>query len=300
MEEKTTREFENGIITSTKWHCDGIIVGHAHSRFKEKTSFTASSNLDVVRLHFGMKGNYSFSYKQLNKTFDLIGSHHNIMYSKGFDMVVENKTLELETFGIHFPTDIFLQYTQHASDHVKRFSEAVLKGENIMLSEKWGAIEPGLHQVIQQIINCKFTGDVKKIFLLSKSVELLVLSAEAYNNSLNRTQPFIKSKSDKEKLIAVRDLIIERANRPPNLSEIAKTVGLNEYKLKRGFKEIFNTTVFGYLTEQRLHMARQFLYDTRKTAAEISADLGYATPQHFNNAFKKKFGVTPYSVRNNP
>ena len=87
---------------------------------------------------------------------------------------------------------------------------------------------------------------------------------------------------------------------PPNLSEIAGTVGLNEYKLKRGFKKIFKTTVFGYLTQQRLHLAHQYLRDTEKTAAEISFDLGYASPQHFNNAFKKKFGITPYSVRNNP
>jgi AraC-like DNA-binding protein len=77
-------------------------------------------------------------------------------------------------------------------------------------------------------------------------------------------------------------------------------VGLNEYKLKRGFKETFNTTVFGYLADQRLNLAQQYLRDTDKTAAEISAELGYCTPQHFNNAFKRKFGFTPYSVRNNP
>jgi AraC family transcriptional activator of pyochelin receptor len=47
-------------------------------------------------------------------------------------------------------------------------------------------------------------------------------------------------------------------------------------------------------------LARQFLLDTEKTAAEISNELGYSTPQHFNNAFKKKFGITPFSVRNNP
>jgi AraC-like DNA-binding protein len=56
--------------------------------------------------------------------------------------------------------------------------------------------------------------------------------------------------------------------------------------------------VFGYLAEQRLQLAWQYLRDTQKTAAEISYELGYATPQHFNNAFKKKFGVTPYSARN--
>jgi AraC-like DNA-binding protein len=61
---------------------------------------------------------------------------------------------------------------------------------------------------------------------------------------------------------------------------------------------MFNNTVFGYLTEQRLQLAWQYLRDTEKTAAEISMDLGYSTPQHFNNAFKKKFGITPFSVKN--
>jgi AraC family transcriptional regulator, transcriptional activator of the genes for pyochelin and ferripyochelin receptors len=297
MEERIKREFDNGIISSVKWHCDGIVVGHSISKFKELTSFSASNDSDFVRLHYGMKGNYSFSHKQLARTFDLVGSHHNIMYTRGFDMTVYNKTLEIETFGVHFPTQTFIEYTQQASDHVKRFSEDIINGKNVLLSEHWAPIDPGIDQVIRQIINCNLTGDIKKVFLLSKVIELLVASAEAYNNTRNREEAFIRNKSDKEKLIAVRDLVIERASRPPNLSEIAKTVGLNEYKLKRGFKEMFNTTVFGYLTEQRLQLAHQFLRDTQKTAAEISSDLGYATPQHFNNAFKKKFGVTPYSVR---
>jgi len=117
---------------------------------------------------------------------------------------------------------------------------------------------------------------------------------------MNRRQEFVRTPGDKEKIIAVRDLINERLGDPPSLSQIARTVGINEYKLKRGFKEIFNTTVFGYLTEQRLLLAYQYLMDTRKTAAEISFELGYSTPQHFNNVFKKRFGLTPDSIRKNP
>ena len=138
------------------------------------------------------------------------------------------------------------------------------------------------------------------MFLLSKSIELLVLSAESYSYSENKKEIFVKNKSDKEKIIAVRDLINENLNCPPNLNQIAKTIGLNEYKLKRGFKEVFNNTVFGYLTEQRLNLALQYLKDTQKTSSEIAYCLGYATPQHFSNAFKKKFGFAPNSVRNNP
>lgn len=300
MEEKFERILDNSIIRSTTWTFDEIKMGHSISSAEVGSVFSASSqNTDVVRLHFGLKGDYIFTYKQLNKTYDLIGGHHNIMYSKDFDMVVQNKTADLETFGIQFPKAVFVNFTQNATDALKRFAEAIMNEESIMLSENWGSIDSPIQQVIQQIINCNYSGDLKKLFMLSKCIELLVLCAESYDLA-NKKDPFIKNKADKEKIIAVRDLINERVTDPPNLSQISRLVGLNEYKLKRGFKETFNNTVFGYLAEQRLHLAHQYLRDTKKTAAEISYELGYATPQHFNNAFKKKFGLTPFSVRNNP
>lgn len=300
MEEKQRQIHDNREITSTHWYCGDIILGHALVSFRELTSFTGGNQLDVVRFHFGMKGDYRFYYKQLDRSYDLVGGHHNIMYSRDFEIEVFNKTMEIETFGIQFPRQQFIQFTANANEPLKRFADAIMEGKNVMLSERWGTIDSPIQQVIQQILHCKYTGDHKNIFLLSKTVELLVLCAESYVAANSRTDTFIRSKSDKEKIIAARDLINERVSNPPNLSAISKSIGLNEYKLKRGFKEIFNNTVFGYLTEQRLHLAHQYLRDTQKTAAEISLELGYATPQHFNNAFKKKFGITPYSVRNNP
>src|SRR5476651_85449 len=279
-EEKTHREFDKGSMTTTLWNFDGIRMGHAVSRYKELTMQEAGNANDVVRLHFGLKGDYLFEHKQLGKTYDLIGGHHNIMYSNGFDMVVRNKTLILETFGVQFPREHFVKFTQDANDALKRFAECVVSGKSAILSEKWGTVDPVIEQVINQIIYCKYTGELKKLFLLSKSIELLVLSAEACSAAENSKGVYLKSKTDKQKIIAVRDLINEKVTDPPNLSEIARTVGLNEYKLKRGFKETFNNTVFGYLTDQRLHLAHRYLRDTGKTAAEISYDLGYATPQH--------------------
>jgi AraC-like DNA-binding protein len=214
--------------------------------------------------------------------------------------VVANKTPELETFGIQFPKELFLRFTENASDALKHFSAGIAAGKSLMLTDTWGAIDPPIQQTIQHIIHGRYCGQLQQLFLLSKSIELLVLCAESCTAAAAKKEPFIKSKSDREKLIAVRDLINERVQQPPSLSEIGRAVGLNEYKLKRGFKETFNTTVFGYLTEQRLHLAHRMLSDTSKTAAGIAAELGYSTPQHFNNAFKKKFGITPQSVRNNP
>jgi AraC-like DNA-binding protein len=300
MEEKIQRVTDFGSITGVTWEFDGIRMGHAVSDYKGSSRFETGRQNDVVRVHFGLKGDYIFHYKQLGKSFDLVGGHHNTMYSNGFDMVVENKTEIIETFGIQFPKETFIKFTQNANDLMKRFSENILAGRSAMLAEQWGTIDSSIQQVIQQVLHCSYSGDLKKLFLLSKSIELLVLSAEASYRTATAKQSFIRNKGDHEKIMAVRELINERISRPPNLSEIAREVGLNEYKLKRGFKETFNNTIFGYLTEQRLQLAHLYLRDTQKTAAEIATELGYATPQHFNNAFKKKFGITPFLVRKNP
>ena len=292
---------DTGTRDSITWEFDGIRMGHSISKFNTLTEFTATSaNTDVVRLHLGLKGNYSFRQTQLNTTFDLIGGHHNILYSKDFEMTVYNRTLELETFGVQFPRDTFLNFTANATDLLKRFADRIMKEEPVILTDDWGAVDPAIHQVIDQILHHRYTGDLQRLFLLSKSIELLVLCAESCEQAEQtcKTQPrFLKSAADKEKILAARDLVNARVDCPPSLTEIAKAVGLNEYKLKRGFRETFQTTVFGYLTAQRLHLARRYLLDTPKTAAEIAFELGYSTPQHFNNAFKKHFGHPPDSIR---
>jgi AraC-like DNA-binding protein len=274
-------------------------MGHARSTFHHLTEFTATSpSTDLVRLHLGLKGNYSFRCKQLGACFDLVGGHHNILYSKEFEMTVYNRTLDLETFGVQFPKETFLRFTQNATDLLQRFADRVLQDQPVILTDDWGTVDPAIHQVIDQTIRHRYTGDLQRLFLLSKSIELLVLCAESCERAQHKTDPpFLRSSSDKEKILAARDMVNNRLDSPPSLTEIAKAVGLNEYKLKRGFKETFQKTIFGYLTERRLDLARRYLLDTQKTAAEVAYQLGYTTPQHFNNAFRKYFGHTPDSIR---
>lgn len=294
-------ETDMGTRDTLTWEVDGIRLGHAISKFHTLTEFTsAGAATDVVRLHLGLRGNYSFHHHQLDTTFDLIGGHHNLLYSKDFEMTVSNRTLELETFGVQFPVETFLRFTRNATDLLKRFSDRIISGQPVILTDDWGAVDPAIHQVIDQIIHHRYTGDLQRLFLLSKSIELLVCCAESCEQAGKAQPGYLKSNSDKEKILAARDFVNTRIDSPPSLSEIARTVGLNEYKLKRGFKETFHTTVFGYLTAQRLQLARRYLLDTQKTAAEIAFELGYSTPQHFNNAFKNHFGHTPDFVRRNP
>lgn len=274
-------------------------MGYALSTFDQTLStFSAGNSKEAVRLHFGLKGDYAFTYRQLHRSFNLVGGHHNIMYSQGIDIEVRNKTLEIETFGVDFPKDLFLAFTQDGDDLLKRFTGDILEGHNALLSENWGTVDVAIQTVIDEIRHNTYAGKLQEIFLLAKCLELLVLCIDNYRQT-NHPPTHLKSNTDRERVIAARDYLNERISDPPNLSDIAKTVGLSECKLKRGFKEMFRSTVFGYLTERRLNLAMQYLRDTRKTAAEISYDLGYSSPQHFSNQFRNKFGMPPNSVRKN-
>jgi len=84
---------------------------------------------------------------------------------------------------------------------------------------------------------------------------------------------------------------------PPGLSELATIIGINEYKLKRGFREMFGNTVFGYLANARLEIAKNNLLENKKTVSEIAAELGYSSLQHFSSAFKEKFGISPGKLK---
>lgn len=302
MKQTITRSFGHGQSESTLWqHPDGLLIGYGLSRTDRHETVSARSSMqDCIQLHFGTRGDYRFTHKQLGKTYDLIGGHHNLMYSPTFDLEVSNKTLEIETFGVNFTKDAFLHYAQHGTDTLKIFCDKVAAGQSVILTEHWGAIDTPIQQTLQEVLREGFTGRIEENFILSKALDLLVMCVETCTQAEHRaTQAdvFLRSKADKEKIIAARDYINLRLHEPPNLSEVSKEVGLNEYKLKRGFKETFGNTLFGYLTEQRLQWAYYQVIDSQYFAADIADRLGYATPQHFNNAFKKKFGFTPMTLK---
>jgi len=292
-------EFRDGYAEIKKWQIQEIDITHSYTKFTKPSSFNASRNDDSVRLHFSLTGQYSFHYNQLQQTFSNLTGTHNLMYSNGFDIQVSNESLDLETFGIRYPKELFVKYTNSSNDALKKFANNIVEGKSTLISDEWKNIDYPSYQIIQQIIHCQYKDDLKDLFLLSKSIELLVRTCEAHNTLASNKSRFIHSKLDKEKIIDVKELINTNLESPPSISEIAKIVGLNEYKLKGGFKEIFGMTIFGYVREERLSLAYQYLVDTEKSIASISDQLGYSSPQHFSNAFKKKFQETPLSERNN-
>lgn len=251
------------------------------------------ADLDMVTLYFNIKGKTTIVNQNSDKPFELGKYQHNLFYSQTGEGTIKNDNLYMDTFMIQFNKDAFLRLTEDSNEVLKRFGGNVLEGKTISLSDDSLYMDINMLNAINAIVNCKYQHDLKKMFLLSKCMELLVLQAEAYNSVNTRTNNYLKTEYDKERIVYAREYLIQHLDMPPSLSGLAKVAGINEYKLKKGFKELFGNTVFGYLAEARLELARIELLERSKTITEIAFELGYSSTQHFSNAFKQKFGVSP-------
>jgi AraC family transcriptional regulator, transcriptional activator of the genes for pyochelin and ferripyochelin receptors len=68
-------------------------------------------------------------------------------------------------------------------------------------------------------------------------------------------------------------------------------------KLKQGFRQLFGTTMFGYLHDYRMEMARNLLLEGNMSITTVANTVGYSHLRHFSAAFKRKFGITPGKCR---
>jgi AraC-like DNA-binding protein len=78
---------------------------------------------------------------------------------------------------------------------------------------------------------------------------------------------------------------------------LAKEVGMNDYKLKIAFRQLFGMGLFEYHLGLRMNEARRLLEETNKPVKAIAKLTGYSRITSFITTFRKFFGYTPSSVR---
>ncbi|HEY4789420.1 MAG TPA: AraC family transcriptional regulator [Bacteroidales bacterium] len=284
-------------LKAQNWWFEGIRIGYSDWIFQKDCEFDWQGNLDVVTLFFNLRGKTSTNLNVCGNNFELGNYQHNLFYFPHSHGKIRNHDLRLTNFMVQFTVESFVRLTAGASGVLKEFSDAVSLGKPGALSETNLYADGKMLGVIDTILNCSYREEVKKMFLLSKCLELLVLQTEACYNVRTVSSAFIKNDYDKERILYAREYLLQHMGNPPGLAELSRLAGINEFKLKKGFKEMFGNSVFGYLSDARLETAKNLMLDKQKSIGEIALELGYSSTQHLNNSFKKKFGITPGRLR---
>ncbi|MEM9078805.1 MAG: AraC family transcriptional regulator, partial [Bacteroidota bacterium] len=277
---------------------EGVHIGYGDLQLSNNTILNFESEFETVEMHFALNGETIANSNYFDQTIKFVPGSHNVIYTNGFKGQIEwSAKSPLRIFEINMTPKFIKKYLP--DDHLlfDVFRKAMSEKESAILSNQNYPITLEMYDIINDIIHCERTGLFKRIFLESKVISLLLLQMEQISSfDKQNSHPGLK-KEDIEKMYAVKELLDFNFRKTDTLTNLAKKVGTNEYTLKKGFKELFGTSVFQYWKGLRLETAKNMLLDDGLSVQEVSLKIGYKNPQHFTAAFKKQFGTVPSAIK---
>lgn len=149
---------------------------------------------------------------------------------------------------------------------------------------------------IEALLNHTYTDTLENIFINAQTQILLLYSMDCMLGEKTESAfacKFLSNEADREKIIMAREILLKHIGEPITIKALSRKVAINECYLKKGFKEIFGTTIFDFYQGQRMEHAKYLLYDKGLSVTEVSMLLGYSSISHFSTAFKKHTGIKP-------
>lgn len=129
------------------------------------------------------------------------------------------------------------------------------------------------------------------LFVEGKALELLALALDRL--TATATRPPEPSQLDRRRVKAAHDLMVEDIAHGWTIAELARAAGVNEKKLKHGFRTLYDASVHQYLQDARMKRAGDLLGQRAASVTEVSLMVGYANPSHFAKLFRRYYGVAP-------
>lgn len=199
--------------------------------------------------------------------------------------------------SVHLEPEVFRSLAGNADGDLPEVLQHLIGNPNREYYVRPGQSTLAMCIALRQILHCPYQGFTQRMFLESKVLELMSLLLEQEADVHSGNQPFIDLKPENvDRIHHAKDILLQNLQNPPSLAQLAQQAGLNECTLKRGFRQVFGTTTFGYLHHYRLEYARQLLITGEMTVAQVAQCIGFAR-NYFTRAFCQKFGCTPGAYR---
>ncbi len=103
-----------------------------------------------------------------------------------------------------------------------------------------------------------------------------------------------------EEIRQVKQYLDQHTRQEITLQQLAEKAGMSVPHLCAQFRRCYGDSPINYLIGLRLKQARYLLLDRRLSVGEVAERVGYEDIYHFSKLFKKHFGCSPRTMRNQP
>jgi AraC-like DNA-binding protein len=191
---------------------------------------------------------------------------------------------------------------------VLEIDPAVVRKVSVEMLERRAAALPGAEQAepersflsplssdlmgaVLRFLRAVSTGPDRRILAPAYLQEIVyrVLQADQYA----RLMEIAAEQQHNDPIARVVGYAREHLGEPLTVADLAERLSLSPSAFAALFRESTGRSPYQFVKEMRLNRARELLLAGDKTVAAISRSVGYSTPSHFINEFRKKYGMSP-------
>ncbi len=245
---------------------------------------------NYIQFHFSLKGDAQFIFNKGAYHLQVTDENSLLLYNTQKDLPLHlwvqpgtrilSIVMTIQKFHALFSED---------AGHIPFLSESF--GEKKYYAQEM--LTPNMAVVLSQLINYNLHPSIRRLYFKGKVLELIALYFNKTGDADLEQCPFLADEENVRRIKRAKEIIIEQMVEPPSLDQLAKEIGLSLKKLKEGFKQIYGDTVYGFLLDHKMEMARKLLESGKYNVNEVGLRVGYSTASHFISSFKKKYGTTP-------
>ncbi|SFC94929.1 helix-turn-helix transcriptional regulator [Algibacter pectinivorans] len=269
---------------------DGVLVLTYKNDNSQTQSLAKEIDSEYIQFHFCVKGSSQFVFNEGRYRLNILEENSLLLYNPQRDLPIH---LELNAnswmVSILISIKKFHGLFSQEADYITFLSD----DNKDKKYYKDGVISPSMAIVLNQLINYNLNQSIKSLYFKGKAYELLSLYFNRSEDADVEQCPFLVDETNVIKIRKAKEIVISRMAEPPSLQELADEIGLSLKKLKEGFKQIYGDSVFSFLLDYKMEVARKLLEAGNDNVNEVGLKVGYSTSSHFIAAFKKKYGTTP-------
>lgn len=179
--------------------------------------------------------------------------------------------------------------TLHGLRHADNIDSLVLPHEPLL----------SLKSIFQKILKCPFQDITKLMVLQASATEVIayVLEKDFFSNECKFDGLIKLDRYALEKLEKARLYIEDNMEDIITIKTLSQLVGLNEYKLKAGFRKIHHMTIREYQKHCRMHKAYELMQQKDFGVTQAAIEVGYTNISHFAKCFREHYGENPKHFR---
>ncbi len=283
----------SGTIVIQELFAAGCSIRYHFYRFLRKVILQRNCTATGLYIRIMIEGSYCYRLSGFGKVRLKEKRFAAIYIHQGECLSYYDRNRNYEIVDLYFTEQILLPVLELFPGVIDL--DTVKNKVPIQLNIAGNTISRELSGLLENIFMSPYSGTAAEVYTEETMSSILSLIIQQISKQPGPVLKF--SEADVQALQQVKEMIEHNYKKHISIPRLARQVGLNEYKLKNGFRHFYKMGIFDCLLMARMKKAKELLLQTDEPAKKIATDVGYRRLPSFVTAFRKCYGQSPGRMR---